>query len=273
MISLCRRVAWLPGSVLVCILSMGCPPNTQAQAETIETWIARGDSAYRAFDNETALRYYARASQADSADFIARLRLSRTHYDFGLDQLSLAAPELAAFHFREAVRHACALVESYPDSARAHFLYAATLGNLALFEGGREKIALGRLVEIHSKRAIALDPTWAYPYVALGIYYREIARLNWLERALARVLYGSLPEVTPATALSYLEHAERLRPDFPFLHFEMAMTYDMLQQEDKMIEHLRALVALEPETTQDIRNQETARRLLDREVLTAGGSQ
>lgn len=233
-----------------------------AQTNEAHAWIVRGDSAYHAFDNKTALSFYERAFNSDTTAYLSHLNLSRTHYDFGLDLLAQNNREEAFIHFQESVRHANSLVQHFPDSSRAHFLYAATLGNLALFEGGREKVAIGKQVEVHSKKAIEIDSTWAYPYVALGVYYREVASLSWFERTLAKVFYGRLPNTSVQMALAYLKQAETLRPEFPFLHFELAITYQMLEQKQEARQHLRTLLGLAPETTQDIRNQEMARRML-----------
>lgn len=234
-----------------------------AQTAHVNAWVASGDSSYLAFDNETALSFYERAFKLDTTAYFPRLNLSRTHYDYGLDLLAENNKDQAYLHFKASVRHANHLVAYFPDSSRAHFLYAATLGNMALFKGGREKVAIGKLVETHSRKAISIDSTWAHPYVALGIYYREVASLNWVERTFAKVFYGQLPNTSLQTALTYLKRAEALRPNFPFLHYELAMTYHMIQEEQKARQHLNTLLDLPPETTQDVRNQQTARRMLE----------
>ncbi len=225
--------------------------------------IEQGDAAYQVFDNVAALNYYQQALNADSTSFQARIKASRTSYDLGLDYVAESNDSDAFDKFESSILHARALVELFPDSAQSHFLLAATLGNLALFKSGREKVVLGQLVERHSKQAISLDPKLAYPYVSLGIYYREVSSLSWIERTLAKMFFGRLPDATFDKALDYLHTALRLRPNFPFLHFELAMTFLALEQFDNALLHLETLIALNPESSQDARNQAYARRLIE----------
>ena len=238
-----------------------CSAVLPAWGQTTE-YLTQGDIAYEAFDNRTALDHYEQAFSADSTDFDTLIRMSRTSYDLGLDLVAESKDEDAYKLFENAILHARALVTHFPDSAQSHFLLAATSGNLALFKNGREKIILGRIVEQHSKQAIALDAALAYPYVSLGIYYRELSRLSWIERALAKVFFGRLPEASFEKALELLDKALQLRPNFPFLHFELAMTFMALKQNEKALHHLETLVNLKPESTQDERNQNYAKRLI-----------
>ena len=219
---------------------------------------ALGDSAFQAFDYASALRYYGAAFRKDSSRFELRLKMSRANYDLGLDLVAEGEKSAARKCFDQSVRHARQLTELFPESAISYFMLAATTGNLALFAGGRDKVLLGRQVEAYSKRAIALDSTLAFPYVSLGIYYREVSRLNWLERMIARTFFGRLPSTDTSEILALLHHAEHLRPNFPFLHFELAKTYAYLDQPKEAIVHLEKMQSLQPETAQDIRNQRDA---------------
>ncbi len=255
---LLSRLPLLILCVLCRLLSPGASP-----AQSIQSLLVQGDSLYLEFDNKKALQLYQQALALDSTDFDTRLKVSRTSYDLGLDLVAEGQLSPAFEDFESSVVHAQSLVAQYPDSARSHFLLAAMLGNLALFKSGREKIILGRLVEEHSKKAIALDPSFAYPYVSLGIYYREVSRLNWLEKSLAKVFFGRLPEVSEEEALQLLQTALKLRPDFPFLHFELAMTFLSTDEPAQAARHLKTLIGLKPETSQDLRNQNYARTLLE----------
>jgi tetratricopeptide (TPR) repeat protein len=193
-------------------------------------------------------------------------------YDIGLDLLAEPGSDSVAFYFERSVAAANRLVDVFPDSAVAHALMAATLGNLAQFQGGRERIALAREVERHSRRAIELDSTLAYPYVALGVLYREISTLNWVERTWARLIYGSIPEASIRDGLDGLKQAARLDPLMPFVHHELASTYLALGDTAQARVHWRRLLVLRPRTTQDLRNRDNARRNLGGRavVVTAG---
>nr|MBX2819756.1 hypothetical protein [Rhodothermaceae bacterium] len=231
------------------------------------TDVVKGDSLYGAFNNEEALVLYKKAFSYDSS-FAVRLRLSRTNFDYGLDLMAQNDEAAAKVHFEQSILHAQSLVGTYPDSSQSHFMLAATMGNLAQFESGKEKVVIGLLVEKHSRMAISLDSTWAYPYVSLGIYFRELSRLSWLEKTLAKVFYGRIPNVSEEEVLDLLLRAAEIKPDFPFLHYEIAMTYMMYDNPSEALKHFDILVGLRPETSQDVRNQENAQKLM----ASMGGS-
>lgn len=246
--------------LLICLICL--PARAQNQTLSARDMVTRGDSVYAQFDNRAALEHYQAAVALDSMHFDTRIKLSRTSYDYGLDLVAQNNMDAAYEAFQASISHARHLVAHFPDSAQSHFLLAATLGNLALFKNGREKIILGRMVAEHSQEAIAIDSLLAYPYVSLGIYYRELANLSWFEKTLAKVFFGRLPNTSFEQALDLLRTALKLRPNFPFLHFELGKTFLMLSENEQARRHFETLVALAPETTQDKRNQAYARDLL-----------
>ncbi|MEZ4698989.1 MAG: hypothetical protein R2834_01565 [Rhodothermales bacterium] len=226
--------------------------------------MALGDSLYARYDPLGALDRYSEAERLSEGrlPFALARALARCHYDIGLDALAERGAGSAEDHFKEAVSLSERLVASFPDSAQAHFLLAATLGNLAQFKGGKERIALAREVERQSRTAIELDPDFAYPYVALGILYRELAGLSWVEQTWAHLFYGELPKATIDDALALLCRAAELDPLIPFVQHELATTYLRLGDTERGLLHLRQLLVLKPQTSQDIRNQTNARLLL-----------
>ncbi|MEM8485483.1 MAG: hypothetical protein AAF564_08025 [Bacteroidota bacterium] len=246
--------------LLLCLICL--PVHAQDQALSVRDLVVKGDSVYAQFDNRAALEHYQAAIVLDSMHFDTRIKLSRTSYDYGLDLVAQNNMEAAYEEFQASIVHARHLVAHFPDSAQSHFLLAATLGNLALFKNGREKIILGRMVAEHSQEAISIDSLLAYPYVSLGIYYRELANLSWIEKTLAKVFFGRLPKTSFEQALDLLRTALKLRPNFPFLHFELGKTFLMLSENEEARRHFETLVSLTPETTQDRRNQDYARDLL-----------
>ena len=98
--------------------------------------------------------------------------------------------------------------EPHPDNAVGHFWAAASAGNLALLKGGKEKVRLAQDLEKDARRAIDLDPNFSPPYVALGIYYRELAELSWVLRQFAKLLVGTIP---PGSLEDSAHHARERR--------------------------------------------------------------
>ena len=154
--------------------------------------------------------------------------------------------------------------EKFPDRPETYFHLSAAYGNLALFKGGKSKVKIGRDVEQYAKKAIELDSTYAPAYVALGLFYREVSDLNWVQRSFAKVLFGGVPKGSKEDAVAMLERAIALDPNFSLAHFELAITLEKMGRKEEAIPHLRKVIELPPATTQDVRNKEIARELLEK---------
>lgn len=235
----------------------------RGQSSSYTASLAEAEAAYARFAPSEALKHYEEAHrQAGHPVFAIDLGLARTHYDIGLDLLAEPGAGSAENHFQQAVAAAEGLVAAFPDSARAHALLAATLGNLAQFRGGKERLALAGAVERHSRDALALDSVLVYPYVALGVLYRELSSLTWAEKTWADLFLGDVPAVTLDDALALLQKAARLDPLLPFVHHELAETYLRAGDTERAHRHLKQLAVVKAQTTQDLRNQFNARQLL-----------
>ena len=249
----------IAGRVVLLLIAIFITTPCQGQVHASgNSHLQQGDAAYAQFDNRSALQAYEKAHAQAPHDTEILIRLTRIHYDMGLDFLAEGNPKKAESFFQEAVAIARQLVDHSPLDARSHLLVAVTLGNLAMFKGGGEKVQIGREVEKFSTQAIALDSSFALPYMTLGIYHRELASLNWIERSAARIIYGHLPKTNLDTALKYLRKAETLAPDHPFLHFELAHTLAKKKDYQAAIYHMQRFEDLPPQTTQDVRNRKLA---------------
>jgi hypothetical protein len=106
-------------------------------------------------------------------------------------------------------------------------------GNIALFKGGKEKIKYAKLVEQNAKKSISLNSNAYLPYIILGIYYREIAGLNWIERAFANTFLGGVPSGSNEDSESMLKKALSFDPNMIVANYQLAKTY---RQMDRMPE-------------------------------------
>ena len=228
-------------------------------AQDYHAFIAKGDKYYQKFDNKKALVEYQKAYDAASESYEALMKVTRAYNDVGED---LDSDESEAY-FKKAVEYAELLQKKFPDSAEAYFYLAATYGNLALFKGGKEKVRLSRNVEKNAQKSIELDSEFAHPYVVLGIYYREVANLNWFLKTFAKTIFGGLPDGTNEDSEKMLLKAIELNPSI-YAHYELAKTYEVMGKVDKSVEHLKKVVELPIVDHQDLMKRADAEKKLSK---------
>jgi tetratricopeptide (TPR) repeat protein len=228
------------------------------QAQTYEAAMTAGDKAFKAFDPATALQNYEAALALKSDDYKALVQTIICLNDVG-EELASDASE---GKYEKAWDLSKQLVELYPDSAMPRALLAVSVGNLALFKGSEEKVKLSRDVEKNAMMAMQMDPTILQPYIVMGIYYREVANLNWFLKMFARNFFGGMPEGT-------LEDSERMFkagierfPNEIILHFELAKTLYDLDKEEEALKHMQNAAKLDERDHQDARKKQEAKALI-----------
>jgi tetratricopeptide (TPR) repeat protein len=230
--------------------------TTQARGDEYEEALSRGDAAHAALETEKAAAEYQQAYRLAPDRFESLERMAHIHNDLGEAARGQAAEE----QFRQATTYAETLQKRFPEKAAAHFWVAASYGNLALFKGGKEKVRLSRDVEKNAKRAVAIDPEFSAAYLVLGIYYREVAELNWFLKAFARTFLGGLPGGTREDSERLLLKAAALSPRDPFIQFQLARTYRSLGRPDVEAKHLQQAIELPPLEPRDLVNRKEAER-------------
>jgi tetratricopeptide (TPR) repeat protein len=247
--------------IVLCLASViraAPPPDRAAPAR------ADGDAAYARFDNEAALVRYQAAVEAEPDDAGARWRLARAHADVGLE-LQAADEDAARRHYRQGLGAARRAVELDPDCANAHFFVAVCAGRLALLEGARARIQLSREVRAEAERTLALDPGHDGACHVLGRWNLELATLGWLQRALAKVVYGGVPPgASLEEAAEMLERAIALDPRRPVHHLEYARVLVAQGRLDQARLELRACLDLPRVQWDDPIHKADAARLLER---------
>lgn len=253
-------------TVVVLLLAISSPASRVSSAQaTSDSWlIEAGDQALRALDNTGAVRYFeeARALQGSSASADLMERLVMSHVYRSLDLITSGDRDTGEAEIDRAHVYARRLADEHPDRASAWFLLAIALGNQATFEGGRGKVRIGRAVEQHCLRAIELDPAYPEPHIVLGVFYREVSEVSWVQRLVANTLFGGLPEGSYRRSAELLQKAVDLDPSIPLARFELGRTLYRDGRFDEARLHLRAGYELSPMTTIDVRNAREARRLL-----------
>ena len=96
----------------------------------------------------------------------------------------------------------------------AHKWYAILLSGTGEFGGTSDTIKNSFVVRSHFERACDLMPTDATSRHLLGLWCFEVAKLSWVERKAAALLFATPPTATFEQAIEHFEAAERMDPGF-----------------------------------------------------------
>ncbi|MCX6137775.1 MAG: tetratricopeptide repeat protein [Ignavibacteriales bacterium] len=223
--------------------------------------LEEGDAYYYAFDNDRALAEYQLAFTQEPNNPQVLGRLIRVYNDYG--RILLHRDKKAEEFYRKAIPCADSLLRLAPSDPAAHFWSALSKGGLIQFVGVKEKIRLGKEVRDHANLSLRLDSTFSYPYVLLAVFEREAAKLNWLERTVARIVFGEDLSGSFRTAERYLKKAIVLDPENATAYFELGWTYLAMDDKTRAIAAFRRVCGIAPRNARDrIQKSETEEKLM-----------
>ena len=154
-------------------------------------------------------------------------------------------------------------IEVNPDGWEAHFRLSVALGRLALFQGGKEKIRLSKLVKEEAEKAIAINPEADLVYHVLGRWHQNIANLSGVLKFFAKVLYGGVPPASNEEAVAMFKKAIEIDPNHIEHFLELGRTYKFMKEKDLARESFQIVLNLPVLDEDDEKFKEEARELLD----------
>lgn len=148
-------------------------------------------------------------------------------------------------------------------SADANGYYGILIGRVGEIEGTRQKIINSYDVAKYTLRAIELDPkndSWQH---VMGRWHYTLAELSWIERQVATLIYGALPEASFDEAEQFFAHAADLAPD-DIRHFLwLGKTQLEIDKESAARASLEQAINLVSQSDSDDIMQDEARDLLE----------
>ena len=216
-----------------------------------------GDAEFARLEYDRAAEAYlsAGATTADSAEYL--WRLARLYVCAG----DIAGPEKKEETYRKAVAFAERCIQADSTLAAGHTWKAAALGNIAMFEGSKGRVRLCNEIKHELDRALALDPLDDVAYSITGSFYRALGNVSWIERRLASVFLGSLPEGGYEEAEAALRRAIAIAPRIVRHRFELGLLLKDVGKKKEAIEAFRAASELPVTVASDPRTKDAAMRL------------
>ena len=251
----------LYGMVIVCWLVF-VPPilgiGLTVQAEDVATYIEQGEQHRKNNQTQAELDAFLQADKIDPNNAEVLWRLARAYVDLGNVEKEKAKQRGL---YKTAESYAKKGIQVDPNDSRCHTYDGVAVGKVALGEGSKEKVRLSAEVKKSVEKAIELDPKNDTAYHLLGRWHRNVANLNGISKAFAKILYGGLPPASNQEAAEYLKKATELAPDCINHHLELAITYQTMKAWPSALDELDQVDQLPAKAKQDPEYKKTAQQL------------
>ncbi len=173
--------------------------------------------------------------------------------------------------FRQALNDAELAVQRGPHNSNAYAARAMAAGKLSkVTSSTQEKIRLSRVMKESVDQAVTYDPRNDVAYYIRGRWHIELASLSFMERTIARALYGGVPSASLDRALADLRRAVELQDRIVY-RLELARLYAQMDQEQRAEEQITRILQMPVKHPDDPRYIREARELLD-EIRPTSGS-
>lgn len=165
-------------------------------------------------------------------------------------------------YFKKAVSYAERAVKADDQNAFAHAFLAASYGSYAMYAGGEEKVKLANRIRDELDIALKLDPDNQVAHTIYGTWHREVADVSWIERKLANLFLGSMPDGSIEESITHLKKAVQVAPTVLRHRYELGLTYAAADRDREAAESFRAALKCPDGWRIDPRRRERMREWL-----------
>jgi tetratricopeptide (TPR) repeat protein len=191
-------------------------------ADDFATLMQRGDALDAKLRTKEALEVYLQAEKLDPNNAELLHRIAKQYGESMLDVSSKAEKKALG---EKSLEYSKRAVAADPKNATAQLALAVSYGRVATYMDNKTKIAYSKLVKECVDKSIALDPKNDLAWHVLGAWEYELANLNGVLRAVAGIVYGTLPSASNEDAVKAFKKAIELNPRRVANHVELGRTY------------------------------------------------
>jgi tetratricopeptide (TPR) repeat protein len=173
-------------------------------------------------------------------------------------------PDQKEGFYRHAEKVAREAIRINPNCGPAHTWLSIAIGSVAMYEGGKTKVKLANEIKENLDLAVKIDSTDDVAYSVLGTFFMAIENVSWIERQLANVFLGHLPEGGYPEAEAALNNALRIAPNVIRHRYEIATLYRETGRKQEALREYQKTVDLPPVLASDPRTQDMAREWISK---------
>lgn len=227
-----KRFLLIPVSILALAFTL---PSQAAPDDSVESLIKQGSVFDEKFDAQEALDSYLPAEKLapDNVDLLLRIARQYRHL---MQDASGATEKLRLGNIaKDYAKRAIALAPNDPET---HLSMAICHVKMVPILGNKEKMESSREIKASVDKALSLNPKSDLGWHILGCWHQRLADINAMKRAIAMLVYGSLPEASNEDAVKCLQKAMNLNPDRLIHHIELGRTYAQMGNADEAKKHI-----------------------------------
>lgn len=183
--------------------------------------VSIGDDAFLRIDYPAAIAAYEEQLRAYPNDTELLWRLARVYVCEGEIKENGEGRDF----FIMAERYARRCIALDPAKAAGHTWLAATLGYRALNAGMKDQVRLTNELHAEIDKALALNPDDDAAYSVRGSFYRALGNISWVQRQLAALFLGDLPDGGFEEGEAAFKKAISLASDVMRHHYELGILY------------------------------------------------
>ena len=198
-------------------------------SEPVDDLVKMGDVFDQRLQAAEALKCYLPAVKLDPKDPQIPTRIARQYRHLMADASSKSEKLRLGNLALDAGRRAAALG---PSDSDAQLSVAISYGKMMTLLSSKEQVSASPRVKTAAEKAIALDPRNDLAWNVLGRWHRVLADVGGVKRALAGVIYGSLPVGSNEEAARCLEKAIALNPIRMMHYIELGRVYAQMGRKD-----------------------------------------
>src|SRR6266853_2062033 len=220
-------------------------------ADSFDDLLKKGDAFDRKFQATEALVYYLPAEKMQPKNVRLLVRLARQYRHLMSDATTRESKLRLGHTAQDYSQRTAALA---PGDAEAQLQVAITLGKMLPILPTKEQVDASPRIKDSVDKTLRLDPRNDTAWHILGRWNRVLADISSVKRALAGMIYGSLPKGSNEEAERDLQKAITLNPNRLMHYIELGRVYAQMGRKDdarRFIEKGLAMPELEkddPET-------------------------
>jgi tetratricopeptide (TPR) repeat protein len=227
--------------------------------ESVDELVEQGAVFDRKLDAKEALSFYLPAEKLDPHNPHILVPIARQYRHLMTDAPAKADKLRLGFIAMDYSKRAGACG---PHDAEAQLDLAITLGKMLPYLSAKEQVDASPRIKQSVDKALALDPNNDTAWHILGRWNRVLAEVNRVKRALAGMLYGTLPSGSLSEAEHAIRRAIELNPNRLMHYIELGRIYAQMGRKDDARFYINKGLAMPNAEKDDPETKERGRETL-----------